>query len=114
MEGVAAKFEGSKSDRSQQKTFTTENAFDFVGSTAIQLFQQQNIAKYSQKLVSALGSNNKDIAKNLSLGYMALTSCDGVYETFKEAGASDAVAGLAVLGNVAALYSLLDSDYYKD
>lgn len=113
MEGVAAKFGASKSDKSMQETFTMENFADFVGSTAVQLFQQQSIAKHSQKLLEAIGSKNMELAGVLSSGYMAATSCEGVYEAFKEAGSSDLVAGIATMANIATLYSALNMDYFK-
>lgn len=113
-EGFMARFNDSVSDYSQQKQITWENGLNFVADTAIQLFQQRNIAKYSGELVKALGSSNPDLAKNLSYAYLVSTSCEGVYNDFREAGASDWVAGAATLGNMWALGKLLDNEYYKD
>ena len=44
---------------------------------------------------------------------MGLTSAQGAYDTFKEAGASDMVAGWAFVANMLALTGLMNTDYGK-
>lgn len=44
---------------------------------------------------------------------MAATSCEGVYESFKDAGASDFVAGVGALANIYVLNKALNQDYFK-
>ena len=51
---------------------------------------------------------------NLSLGFMAITSSEQAYSDFKNAGASDAAAGIGMLASIAALYGLMTSDYFRD
>ena len=54
------------------------------------------------------------LGRNLSLGFMAITSSEQAYSDFKNAGASDAAAGIGMLASIAALYGLMTSDYFRD
>lgn len=45
---------------------------------------------------------------------MAATSAQEVYGDFKQAGATDAVAGLGMLGSTLALYKLMNIDYFRN
>lgn len=45
---------------------------------------------------------------------MAGTSSTEAYNAFKEAGASDRVAGLGMLSTMGAMYGLMNNDYFKD
>ena len=54
------------------------------------------------------------VGQTLSIGYMALTSAEDSYRTFKNAGASDAVAGLGFLGTAATYFGLMNNEYFKD
>jgi len=54
------------------------------------------------------------IGRNLSLGFMAITSSEQAYSDFKNAGASDAAAGIGMLASIGALYGLMTSDYFRD
>jgi hypothetical protein len=49
----------------------------------------------------------------MALTYMAGTSVKETYGSFKEAGASDRTAGLAMIGSMLALNKLMQSDYFK-
>lgn len=85
-----------------------------IGSSAGQLYSQRCIAQ-----IPKLFSTSKNITKlpklssALSVGYMALTSAEETYNTFKQAGASDRMAGIGFLLTSAAYYKLMDNDYYK-
>jgi len=50
----------------------------------------------------------------MALAYMAGTSAKESYGAFKEAGASDAVAGIATISNILALNKLMQNDYFKN
>lgn len=50
----------------------------------------------------------------MSLGYMALTSSEDALETFKNAGMSDTSAGVSALAYTAAMFALMNNDYFKD
>ena len=50
----------------------------------------------------------------MSLSYMVGTSSTQSYEAFKEAGASDAVAGLGTLATMFAMKKLMDNDYFRE
>lgn len=54
------------------------------------------------------------LGRGLSYGYMAVTSGEEAYDKFKEAGASDAVAGIATLATMGAFYGLFHADYFKE
>ena len=94
---------------------TFENLGEIIRSSATQLFSQRQVANLSRHLLNS-GDLVRDskIGQRLSLGYMALTSSTDTYSAFKEAGASDAVAGLGMLATMGALYELMNIDYFKD
>ena len=54
------------------------------------------------------------MGQNLSLGWLAMTSAQDTYSEFKQAGASDAVAGIGMLASIAALYELMNMNYFRD
>ena len=54
------------------------------------------------------------LGRGLSYGFMAVTSGEEAYNNFKEAGASDAMAGIATLATMSAFYGLFHVDYFKD
>ena len=45
---------------------------------------------------------------------MAGTSSTDAYDAFKQAGASDRVAGLGMLSVMGAMFALMNNDYFKD
>ena len=71
-----------------------ENLGNLIGSISGQLFQQRVVGS-----IPMLLNKYGDVAKQaewgraLSYGYMSLTSAQDSFNTFKEAGASDMVAG---------------------
>lgn len=45
---------------------------------------------------------------------MALTSSEDALETFKNSGMSDVSAGISALAYTAAMFGLMNNDYFKD
>lgn len=43
-----------------------------------------------------------------------MTSAQDTYSEFKQAGASDAVAGIGMLASITALYELMSMNYFRD
>lgn len=113
-EGWFAKFDPSVSDRSQEHMVTFENLGSLISSVSGQLFQQKMVGA-----IPMLLNKSGDIAKNaqwgryLAYGYMGLTSAQESYDVFKQAGASDTVAGWAFIANMIALNGLMATDYGK-
>ena len=50
----------------------------------------------------------------MSVGYMALTSASDSYNSFREAGANERLAGIGSLLTMAGFYTLLSQGYFKD
>lgn len=116
-EGRMATFDSTSSDYSREHMVTFENLGNLIGDVAGQLFQQQAIAHipyYIQKMTGGDVKKVTDLSKNLALAYMASTSAQDTYSAFKEAGASDRAAGLGMLASTAALYKLMNIDYFRD
>ena len=116
-EGRMATFDQTASDYSREHMVTFENLGNLIGDVAGQLFQQQAVAHipyYIQKMTGGDVKKVTDLSKNLALAYMAATSAQDTYSAFKEAGASDRAAGLGMLASTAALYKLMNIDYFRD
>ena len=116
-EGRMATFDQTTSDYSREHMVTFENLGNLIGDVAGQLFQQQAVAHipyYIQKMTGGDVKKVTDLSKNLALAYMASTSAQDTYSAFKEAGASDRAAGLGMLASTAALYKLMNIDYFRD
>lgn len=116
-EGRMATFDSTSSDYSREHMVTFENLGNLIGDVAGQLFQQQAVAHipyYIQKMTGGDVKKVTDLSKNLALAYMAATSAQDTYSAFKEAGASDRAAGLGMLVSTAALYKLMNIDYFRD
>ena len=112
-----ATFDPTSSDYSREHMVTFENLGNLIGDVAGQLFQQQAVAHipyYIQKMTGGDVKKVTDLGKNLALAYMAATSAQDTYSAFKEAGASDRAAGLGMLASTAALYKLMNIDYFRD
>ena len=109
------KFDKSQTQYAQEHQWAFENIGDMIGSTAGQLYSQRAIWKIPQlfEKSKAIGHLDK-VGSNLSLGYMALTSAEEAYQDFKDAGASDRMAGLGFLLTAASYYGLMNHDYFKD
>lgn len=115
MDGWFSKFDYSTSDYGKSGFFNFENIMGIASSSVNQLKQQRLIGLLPGKLAG--NENNLNAIKwgrSLSLSYMATTAATDSYEVFKEAGASDRVAGFAALGTMFAMKSLMDNDYFRD
>ena len=113
LEGFMSRFDQSTSVNSQNNLVTFENFGNLVSSISGQLFQQRAVGM----IPSLIGGKNPQTAKigrNLAFGYMAVTSAQDSYNTFKNAGASDRVAGWASVANMLALWKLMQIDYFRD
>lgn len=116
-EGYLERFESSTSDYSRDKMVSVENFGNLVADISGQLWQQRVIGSIPKllektKLLES-GSKNIKLGQNMALAYMAGTSAKETYGSFKEAGASDRTAGLAMVGNILALNKLMQNDYFK-
>ena len=113
-EGWMAKFDPSVSDKSQANLVTFENLGNLISSISGQLFQQRVVGSIPM-LLNKSGDivKQSQLGRNLSYTYMALTSAQDSFNTFKEAGASDMVAGWAFVANAVALGRLMATDYGK-
>ena len=114
MDAWMSRFDKSTTQYAKEHQWAFENIGDMIGSSAGQLYSQRCIAQ-----IPKLFKNSKNITKlpkvstALSVGYMALTSAEETYNTFKQAGASDRMAGIGFLLTSAAYYALMNNDYYK-
>ena len=66
------------------------------------------------KLLNPKTPEELEFVKKMSLSYMAATSTAQSYAEFKNAGASDQVAGLGALATSLAIWKLMSVDYFKD
>jgi len=115
-EGFMSRFDRSQTQYAQEHQWAFENIGDMISSTAGQLYSQRLIGQIPllfKNHFDDLGKLQK-IGQGLSLGYMALTSAEDSYRTFKEAGANDVTAGLGFLGTAGTLFGLMQMDYFKD
>lgn len=115
MENYTARFAGSTSDYARNKMWAFENMANLIGQVGGQLFEQQAIGMIP-RLLNKQGNFIKQskLGRDMATAYMAGTSAQETYSAFKEAGASDRTAGLAMIGNVAAFWKLMQLDYFKD
>lgn len=114
MENWFGRFDETSSDYAKEKFASLENIGNILASSAKQLYQQRSLAELTKFLNKSDALRASKIGQHVSLGYLALTSSEGVYADFKRAGASDAVAGLGMLASTAALYELMDLEYFRD
>lgn len=115
IEGYASRFDSSVSDYSQQKLLSWENLGKMIEDTSLQLFQQRVIAQIPKILTNAPDSIKvRKLGRNLALAYMAGTSSQQAYSEFKQAGATDAVAGLGMLSVMGGLYGLMNQNYFRN
>ncbi len=115
LENVMGRFGDSVSDKGSQNFANLENIGNILTSSAGQLYSQKQLAKLTQMLSKGrekLISSN--LGQKLSLGWMAITSSQEAYGSMKEAGASDRAAGIGMLASMAALYGLMNQDYFRD
>lgn len=115
IEGYAARFDSNVSDYSQQNMFSWENLGKMIEDTSLQLFQQRVIGQIPRILTGAPESVRvQKLGRNLALAYMAGTSSQQAYSEFKNAGATDAVAGLGMLSVMGGMYGLMNMDYFRN
>ena len=106
-------FKPGMSQYGQSKFFSFENIGNIVATTVGQLYQQKAIGNIP-KILKQTGKTAKKIGRQASLAYMALTSGQDAYNSFKEAGASDQTAGIGALASMGALYGLMNIDYFEE
>lgn len=112
-----SRFDSSLSDRGKQGFFNLENLGKLVEDSSMQLFQQRAISKiplWFKKKGEPISENAVKWGRGLALAYMAGTSSTDAYDAFKQAGASDRVAGLGMLSVMGAMFGLMNNDYFKD
>lgn len=116
IENFMLKFGGSQSDEARGRFFSLENIGEVVRTSAGQLFSQRVIGELPTKLAQLKQANKltTKLGQNLSLGYMALTSAQDTYGAFKEAGASDWLAGIGMMATTAGFWGLMNTGYFKD
>ena len=106
-------FKPGMSQYGQSKFFSFENIGNVVATSVGQLYQQRAIGNIP-KILKQTGKTAKTIGKQASLAYMALTSSQDAYNSFKEAGASDQAAGIGALASMGALYGLMNIGYFEE
>ena len=106
-------YKSGMSQRGQSKFFSLENIGNIVASSVGQLYQQRAIASIP-KLLKQTGKVGTAVGRQSALTYMALTSGQDAYNSFKEAGASEQVAGIGALASMGALYGLMNIGYFED
>jgi hypothetical protein len=97
--GYVNRLDHSVSDHSREQLITWENVGKMFADVSGQLFEQKAIGGLTgAKIFNKYSSirNNAALSKALSYGYMATTSAEEAYDIFKQAGANDATAGLAM------------------
>ena len=86
-----------------------ENIGNMVASSVGQLYQQRMVGKIPTWFSKNPSSSS---IHNISAAYMALTSAQDSYDSFKAAGATDQVAGLGALASFASMFGLMKTDYF--
>lgn len=116
IEGFFRRFDNSMSDHGRESFFRFEQLMDVAASSFNQLKQQRLIGNLPFKMTKAGQPSQKMInfGRNVSWAYMAGTSSTDAYNMFKEAGASDRVAGLGMFAVTGAMFKLMNSDYFRD
>lgn len=113
-----SRFDGSISDAGQTGFWNLENLGRLITDSSKQLYQQQTIAKlpyYLNKLkLVPMTENTMAWGRGMSLAYMAGTSSVEAYDAFRDAGASDRVAGLGMLATMGAMHTLMNNEYFRD
>lgn len=114
--GYVNRLDHSVSDHSREQLITWENVGKMFADVSGQLFEQKAIGGLTgAKIFNKYSSirNNAALSKALAYGYMATTSAEEAYDIFKQAGANDATAGLAMWALIGVYYKLMNADYYK-
>lgn len=84
--------------------FSIENLGSMINAIGGQLFEQRVVGAIP-RLLNKYGNitANTRAGQNLAQAYMAATSARETYQAFKEAGANDRTAGIAMAANIFAL-----------
>lgn len=114
LESWTSRFNSSVSDEGREKMLSAENLGSMINAIGGQLFEQRVVGSIPL-LLNKYGNitKNTQAGQKLALAYMATTSAKDTYQSFKEAGASDRMAGVAMLANVFALWKLMNIDYFR-
>ena len=117
-ENTMARFDKSQTAKAKEKQWSFENIGDMISSSAGQLYSQRLIGQipllFKNKITAKNLGQLQKVGQRLSLGYMALTSAEDSYSTLKDAGVNDRLAGAGFLLSAAALYGLMDNEYFKN
>lgn len=108
-----ANFDTTKSRHASEHQWSFENIGDMIVTSAQQLFEQRTFTRIPEVLKLPATKLNSNLFGSLSLGYMALTSAESSLETFKKAGMSDTSAGISMIAYTAAMFGLMQSNYFK-
>ena len=115
IESWVSRFDPTVSQRSQENLITVENLGNLISSISGQLFQQRAVGMIPSLLKGKDTSvETAKLGRNLAFAYMAATSSQDAYNVAKEAGASDRTAGFFMVGNMLALWKLMQIDYFRD
>jgi hypothetical protein len=107
------RFDKSTSDKGRQAGFFYhENIGDIIVSSFSQLAAQRTVATLGKYLASDRTRQTK-IGQELAKHYMSLTSTTHAYQAFKDAGASDEIAGAGMFLTYAAMYGLQSIGYFN-
>lgn len=114
LESWTSRFNSSVSDAGRQKMFSVENLGSMINAIGGQLFEQRVVGAIP-RLLNKYGNitANTRAGQNLAQAYMAATSARETYQAFKEAGANDRTAGIAMAANIFALWKLMNIDYFR-
>ncbi len=97
----------------KQNFFSLESIGNIIADSGGQLMSQTMVAKIPNMLVKNPTLRTTRLGQNMALGYMALTSSTESYSQFKQAGASDRVAGLGAVAVAAGMYALMNTNYFR-
>ena len=116
IEAYMDRFGNALSDKGRSNFMSFENIGNIISTSAGQLFSQRVIGDVPGKIARLLNSNAKTtkLGQQLSLGYMAMTSSTETYGAFKQAGASDQLAGIGMLATIAGFWGLMNTGYFKN
>lgn len=103
------------SDYGKEHLVSFETLGNLVSAISGQLFQQKWIGTIPAILNKGGDAvKNVEAGRNLALAYMAVTSAQDSYSEFKQAGATDRIAGLGMIASMSALYGLMNQEYFRN
>lgn len=115
VENYTSRFNSSVSDYSLEHPWSFENLGELVNQVGGQLFEQRLISQIPGFInIGGSAAKNIKFGQDAALAYMATTSAQQTYSSFKQAGANDRTAGIAMIANVFALWKLMDIDYFRN